>query len=145
MRNIVFTLALICAVVLAPMVAVANQPDGSAPAPDFRALAFDGGMTSDAQVEAPVRTKMDSIGRTFVGGAVGAVLGAALCFVADGIGIEKTVENDDGEIEKVPDFGFHDFGRPGDPGDGHATWNRTGRNLGCGIMAGGIGAWIANR
>ena len=52
MRNIIFVAALVAAIALAPMVAVANTPDGPAPAPDFRALAFEAGQTTEIDPQA---------------------------------------------------------------------------------------------
>ena len=57
MRNIIFTVALVAAIALAPMVAVANTPDGPAPAPDFRALAFDAG--AETELSAPIQMTAD--------------------------------------------------------------------------------------
>ena len=72
MRNILLTVALVAAIALAPMVAVANTPDGPAPAPDFRALAFEGGMDADAEVSQSLPTRAETASRMLVCG-----LGAA--------------------------------------------------------------------
>lgn len=69
MRNIIFLTALICAVVLAPAIGFsANTPEPAMP--DFRASAFEGGLSAEASVERDERTNMETVVRITTG-AVG--------------------------------------------------------------------------
>ena len=89
--------ALIAALVLVPMVANANET------PDFRAMAFEAGSTSNAQVQTPVRTKMDTAGRTLIGAAVGAVIGFTTCWLVSSINVFDGKTDDGGNYHPQGD------------------------------------------